>query len=103
MYQVYYSTNVVGQGGTNSNHYHIADPELDSLIMEARTSDDQAFRKAEYKQCLDIILDWAVELPTYQRENCVIYSPERINEDTMTKDVTPFYGWLNEIQNVEMK
>ena len=103
MYQVYYSTNVVGQGGTNSNHYHIADPELDSLIMEARTSDDQAFRKAEYKQCLDIILDWAVELPTYQRENCVIYSPERINEDTMTKDVTPFYGWLNEVQNVEMK
>lgn len=103
MYQVYYSTNIVGKGGTNSNHYHIADPELDSLIMEARTSDDQAFRKAEYKQCLDIILDWAVELPTYQRENCVIYSPERINEDTMTKDITPFYGWLKEVQNVEMK
>lgn len=103
MYQVYYSTNIVGKGGTNSNHYHIADPELDSLIMEARTSDDQAFRKAEYKQCLDIILDWAVELPTYQRQNCVIYSPERIDEDTMTKDVTPFYTWLAEIQNVEMK
>lgn len=103
MYQVYYSTNIVGKGGTNSNHYHIADAELDSLIMEARTSDDQAFRKAEYKQCLDIILDWAVELPTYQRQNCVIYSPERINEDTMAKDVTPFYRWLSEVEKVEMK
>lgn len=103
MYQVYYSTNIVGKGGTDSNHYHLADADLDSLIMEARTSDDQAFRKAEYKQCLDIILDWAVELPTYQRQNCVIYSPERINEDTMTKDVTPFYGWLAEVQNIEMK
>lgn len=103
MYQVYYSTNIVGQGGTNSNHYHIADAELDSLIMEARTSDDQAFRKFEYKRCLDIILDWAVELPTYQRQNCVIYSPERINEDTMTKDVTPFYRWLSEVEKVEMK
>ncbi len=103
MYQVYYSTNIVGKGGTNSNHYHIADAELDSLIMEARTSDDQAFRKAEYKQCLDIILDWAVELPTYQRQNCVIYSPERINEDTIAKDVTPFYRWLSEVEKVEMK
>lgn len=103
MYQVYYSTNIIGKGGTNSNHYHIADADLDSLIMEARTSDDQAFRKAEYKQCLDIVLDWAVELPTYQRQNCVIYSPERINEDTMTKDVTPFYKWMNEIENIEMK
>lgn len=103
MYQVYYSTNVVGKGGTNSNHYHIVDADLDSLIMEARSSDDQAFRKAEYKQCLDIILDWAVELPTYQRQNCVIYSPERIDEDTMAKDVTPFYKWLSEIEKVEMK
>lgn len=102
LYQVYYSTNIVGKGGTNSNHYHIADADLDTLIMEARSSDDQAFRKAEYKQCLDIILDWAVELPTYQRQNCVIYSPERINEDTMIKDVTPFYKWLKEIKNVEM-
>lgn len=103
MYQVYYSTNIVGKGGTNSNNYHIADAELDALIMEARSSDDQAFRKAEYKQCLDIILDWAVELPTYQRQNCVIYSPERINEDTMAKDVTPFYKWMSEIEKVEMK
>lgn len=102
MYQIYYSTNIVGKGGTNSNHYHIADADLDSLIMEARTSDDQAFRKAEYKQCLDIILDWGVELPTYQRQNCIIYSPERINADTMTKDITPFYKWLAEIEKVEM-
>ena len=103
MYQVYHSTNVVGKGGTNSNHYHVADEELDSLIMEARTSEDQAFRKAEYKLCLDILLDWAVELPTYQRQNCVIYSPERINADTVTPDITPFYGWMAEIQNIEMK
>ncbi len=103
MYQVYHSSNIVGKGGTNSNHYHIADKTLDDLMMEARTSDDQAFRKAEYKQCLDILLDWGVELPTYQRQNCIIFSPERIKEDTMTKDITPFYGWLAEIQNVEMK
>ena len=49
MYQVYYSSNAVGKGGTNSNHYNIADSDLDDMIMEARTSDDQEYRKQLYK------------------------------------------------------
>lgn len=103
MYQVYYSSNVVGLGGTNSNHYHIMDSDLDSLIMDARKSDDQSFRKAAYKQALDIILDWAVEIPTYQRQNSIIFSAERINVDTVTPDITTFYEWMFEIENMELK
>ena len=103
MYQVYYSTNVVGEGGSDSNHYHIRDNELDKLIVEARTSDDQSFRKATYKECLDIILDWAVEVPVYQRQNIVIASEERVNTATITPDITTFYTWMAEIENLEMK
>lgn len=103
MYQVYFSTNAVGLGGSDSNHYHIADADLDQLILDARQSDDQAFRKATYKAALDKIIEWAVELPVYQRQNCLIFSPERINMDTMTPDITTFYGWAKEIQNIEMK
>ncbi|NLC32999.1 MAG: ABC transporter substrate-binding protein, partial [Clostridiales bacterium] len=55
MYQVYHSSNIVGLGGSDSNHYHIADPNLDEFIVEARQSDEQAFRKAVYKQALDTI------------------------------------------------
>ena len=102
MYQVYHSNNIVGKNGTDSNHYHIADAELDELIMEARTSDDQSFRKATYKQCLDIIVDWAVEIPAYQRQNCIIFSTERINIDTLTPDITTFWGWMNDIELLEM-
>jgi len=102
MYQVYHSTNIVGLGGTDSNHYHIADEDLDTLIMDARKSDDQSYRKAAYKQALDIIMDWAVEVPNYQRQNCVIFSSERVNMDTVTPDITTFYGWFNEIENLEL-
>lgn len=102
MYQTYFSTNIVGLGGTNSNHYHIADEELDTLIMDARTSDDQTYRKTVYKQCLDIILDWAVEIPVYQRQNCYIFSTERVNIDSIAKDVTPFYSWLREVETVKV-
>jgi len=103
MYQIYYSGNIVGlPGSSESNHYHIADSELDSLIMEARTSDDQAFRKATYKSCLDIIIDWAVEIPIYQRQNCFLFSPERVNMETVTPDITTFWGWMYDIELLEM-
>ncbi len=101
MYQVYYSANANGQG-TNSNHYQIVDSELDKLIVEARTSPDTAFRKATYKQCLDIILSWGCELPLYQRKDCTVASTARVNIDTLPKDMTPYWGWYAEIQNLEM-
>lgn len=102
MYQVYHSTNIVGLGGTDSNHYHIADEDLDTLIMDARRSDDQTYRKAAYKQALDIIMDWAVEIPNYQRQNCVVFSTDRVNMDTVTPDITTFYVWFKEIENLEL-
>jgi len=102
MYQVYHGDNIVGKGGTDSNHYHINDATLNEKIMEARTSDDQAFRKATYKECLDIICDWAVEIPAYQRQNCIVFSTQRINIDTLTPDITTFWGWMNDIEKLEM-
>ncbi len=103
MYQVYHSSSVVGAGGSESNHYKIMDPELDQLIVDARKSDDQNYRKAIYKQALDIVADWAVEIPTYQRQNCIVFSTERINIDTITPDITTFWGWLNDIELLEMR
>ena len=95
-------TQVYRSDAPNSNHYRIADPNLDSLIDQAKQSSDQAYRKILYKQALDIILDWGVEIPTYQRKNAVIFSTERVNIDTVTKDITPFYGWLAEVDKIEL-
>ena len=101
MYQVYHSDNY--NQGTKSNHYAIQSAELDELIVAARVSADQSYRKATYKQCLEIILDWAVEVPTYQRQNAIIFSSQRVNLDTVTPDITTFWGWMNDIELLEMK
>ena len=103
MYQIYYSgvDGKAAAGGSNYM-YDIADPELDQLIMDARASLDQAYRKTVYKACLDIIVDWAVEVPVYQRQNAIIFSTERVNMDTVTPDITTYYGWMAEIQNLEL-
>ncbi|MDO4808130.1 MAG: ABC transporter substrate-binding protein [Coriobacteriales bacterium] len=104
MYQVYYSDIANGgkePGGDNSK-YQIQDEELDNLIVEARASTDQEYRKQVYKACLDIIIDWACEIPVYQRQNAIIFSTERVNIDSVTPDITTFYPWLNEIEKVQM-
>jgi len=102
MYQVYHSSGIVGRGGSDSNHYHIQSDVLDQLIVDARTSDDQDYRKQVYKAALDEIIDWAVEVPTYQRQNIVIASTERVDIPTVTGDVTTFWGWLSEVNLIKM-
>lgn len=103
MYQVYYSgIGTKNEAGGSNYMYDIADKELDQLILDARKSMDQSYRKQMYKSCLDIIVDWAVEVPVYQRQNAIIFSTERVNMDTVTPDITTYYNWYAEIENIEL-
>ncbi len=102
-YQIYHSTGIVGRGGSDSNYCRIDDAKLDGLIEEARGSDDQSYRKAVYKDCLDIIIDWAVEIPCYQRQNITVFSPDRVDVSTVTPDITPYWSWMSEIERIRMK
>lgn len=95
MYQVYHS-----QGSTN--YYRINDADLDELIVGGRQSTDQEYRKALYKAAMDIVLDWAVEVPIYQRSECYIFSTERVNVSTITPDMTPYWTWMREVETLEM-
>ena len=103
MYQIYFSGDDSNAAGGSNYMYAISDPELNQLILDARASLDQTYRKAMYKACLDIIIDWAVEIPVYQRQNAIIFSTERVDMDTVTPDITTFYGWMMEIENTSLK
>lgn len=96
MYQLYHSAG-------STNYYMIDDPDLDELIEAGRQSLDTESRKTIYKEAMDIILDWGVELPVYQRSECTIFSTERVNIDTVVKDQTPYWGWKDEIEKLELK
>ncbi len=102
MTQVYSSANAHGNG-TNSNHYSVDDAELDQLIVDGLSKSDLEFRKSVYKNAMEIIMDWGVELPLYQRKDCTVVSTARVNVDTMPKDMTPYWGWYAEIQSMELQ
>ncbi len=96
MFQLYHST-----GATN--YYKINDEELDTLIMDARQSTDQTYRKGLYKAAMEIIMDWGVELPVYQRSEAYVVSTERVDVSSLPEDMTPYYSWMNELNNIVVK
>ena len=48
------------------------------------------------------LMDWAVEVPIYQRANCFIFSTERIKIDTLTPDMTTYWNWMNDVELLEL-
>lgn len=95
MYQIYHSLG-------STNYYRIFDEDLDELIVSARQSTDQTYRKGLYKAAMEIVMDWAVEIPIYQRSECYIFSTERVDISSLTPDMTPYWSWMSEIQTLKM-
>ncbi len=96
MFQIYHS-----EGGSAGN-YAIYSDELDELVLEGRTNIDQDYRKAVYKEALDFIVDYAVEIPIYQRQDGKVFSTERVNMDSVTPDQTTYYTFMFELEKIQM-
>ena len=96
MYQLYHS-----KGSTN--YYMIDDADLDELILAARQTTDQEARKVMYKEAMEVIMDWGVELPVYQRSDATIFSSERLDISTIPQDMTPYWTFLSEIDKIQVK
>lgn len=96
MFQIYHS-----EGTTN--YYQISDATLDETIMAARASTDQTFRKTLYKAAMEIVMDYAVEIPIYQRSECYLLSSERVVADSLPTDMTPYWTWKAGVDTVAVK
>lgn len=94
MFQLYHS-----QGSTN--YYHILSDELDELIMEGRAHTDNTVRKGIYQAAMEIIMDYAVELPVYQRSECTLFSTQRIDLTTLQPDMTPYWTWKSGLDTIK--
>ena len=95
MYQLYHTN------GT-TNYYRISDPELDALIEDGRTNTNQTYRKEIYKTAMEIIMDWAVEIPVYQRSEAYLIASQVVDVSTLPTDLTPYWGPLAEIHTLSL-
>ncbi len=85
------------------NLYGFESAELAECIAVSETSKDNEELKATYLECLNIIFGNAIEVPVYQRSDCVLFSTLRINSETLPKDMTGYYSWVDEAHLIEKK
>ena len=114
MYQVYhkdstasstlnwgYKDIIANVGGKYNEELALVE-ELSELIDEGRETTDEKLRARIYSQALDIVMQLAVELPTYQRDDLFAYNINKIDESSLNTDLSPYSGLLTDIHTVRL-
>ncbi|MBR2646244.1 MAG: hypothetical protein IKD47_01610 [Clostridia bacterium] len=117
MYQVYHkysqATSVNNWGystildSNNSTLYKSELSIIDKLsknIDLARATLDQDVRADIYSEALDDIMELAVELPTYQRVNLLVYNSSKIDPASLTakNELTAYRGLIEKIWELDL-
>ena len=83
--------------------------ELSEIIDEARktlddTPEGKAIRANLYSQALDIVMQLAIELPTYQRDDLFAFNTDKIDVDSLTPDsqLSPYRGLTSDLHLVSL-
>ena len=76
--------------------------ELSELIEAGRETNDQNVRARIYSQALDIVMQLAIELPTYQRDDLFAYNVNKIDQSSLNSDLSPYTGLLSDIHTVRL-
>lgn len=92
-----------GRYTDNKCIFGINDNMLVKLEQKADTALANKRIKKLYGRFFDRVRNITVEVPVNEFMTAIMYSSARIDMDTMTKDITLFYNWSDEIENIEMK
>lgn len=117
MYQVYhidsqasstsnwgYKQIKAGKNTTYRTEYEII-TRLSEKIDEGRATTSTQERTAIYAEALDLVMELAVEMPTYQRYDMSAFNAKIIDEKTLTPEAerSPYNGLLSRIWEVNYK
>lgn len=117
MYQVYhkdsnatsvlnwgYKQILLNAGGKYNTELALVE-ELSEYIDQARKTNDQTRRARIYSAALDIVMQLAIELPTYQRDDLFAYNANKLDATTLTptSELSAFMGLTTDLWNVSLK
>ena len=60
--------------------------QLDQKIMEGRSLLEHVQRRPVYYEALNLVMDLAIELPTYQRKDLYVYNTSVIRKESLNID-----------------
>ena len=70
---------------------------MSDAIDEGRSTTDTTKRAQAYKKALNLVMELAVELPTYQRQDMFVYNTSFIDTSTFNTDTSSFKGLTSDI------
>ena len=59
---------------------------LSEVIDRARSTTDRDLRTRDYAEAMDLVMQLAVEMPTYQRKDLTVFNSSKIDRATLTPD-----------------
>ena len=79
--------------------------DLSEIIELARKTNNRNQREVLYSQALDIVMQLAVELPTYQRDDLFAYNAGKIDVSTFTpnSELSPYKGLTSDLHTISLK
>lgn len=101
-----WETGAVPRFSTNygeDNHYGITGEELTEAVLAADNADSET-KKEAYTNIYKLLYDsCAVEIPMYQRSSCILLSTLRVDTDSVPKNMTCYYSWVDEAEKITQK
>ena len=74
---------------------------LSGLIDDARETENQADRTLIYEDAMRIVLDLAIELPVYQRNELYAFNTKVIKASSLPSDINPYTSPLDKLWEIE--
>ncbi len=79
----------------------IVENKLSPLIDNGRETDNEQTRAEIYKEALDWVMELAVELPSYQRTDCVAYNKKVISVKSLNNKPTAYAGVIDKVWELD--
>ena len=89
-------------GGKYNRELRILE-ELSEKIDEGRETTVQKERIDIYSDALDYVMQLAVELPTYQRDDLFAYNGNKIDGNTLNQNCTAYKGLTSDLHKISLK
>lgn len=89
--------------GLYSNEERAIIDGLSELIEQGRETLDEDVRFGIYCEALDYVMELAVELPTYQRDDMYVYNKNILDSTTLNTNVQGYEGVLDRLWELNFK
>lgn len=88
----------------SGNLFGIESEELSEYVETADTASDSEALRAAYEGCYSLLFDQcAVEIPMYERSECILINTLRVDSSSLPENMTGYYDWTDEAEKIALR